>query len=385
MATAGEESTVLLASYDLGEMDSHVNVSINFTNCSFDNSSYIPYELRPETYIVPIIFVLIFLVGFIGNGTLILIVVLNKNMRSIPNIYITSLALGDFVVIVAGVPFISTIYTFESWPYGLVMCQVGEFLKDFSAGVTSLSLTSLSIDRFVAIIKPIHTYRDYCSKTRTIICVTLIWIVSALIALPGAYYSYLMELCANYRTIYVCYPFPEHMRPWYPKTLIIVKFLVLYLIPLIINTVNYYQISKHLRKVSVHKGLNDSEMKIALGRLKFAKISLILAVLFATCFFFDHVFLIWFYFYPNAEDYYNTFWNLWRIVGFVLKFSNSCLNPLVLAHISGKFRGYFKNYLWQRWWCCKENANETLNLSTLKTLPSSSNRSTIHRVATTKV
>ena len=72
---------------------------------------YIPYDMRPETYIVPVLFALIFVVGVLGNGTLVLIFIRNRNMRNVPNTYIFSLALGDLLVIVTSVPFTSTLYT----------------------------------------------------------------------------------------------------------------------------------------------------------------------------------------------------------------------------------------------------------------------------------
>lgn len=55
--------------------------------------------------------------------------------------------------------------------------------------------------------------------------------------------------------------------------------------------------------------------------------------------------MLWYYFYPNASDHYNTFWHIWRIIGFVLSFLNSCLNPIVLCCISGVFRSHFKRYI----------------------------------------
>lgn len=69
------------------------------------------YAGRPETYIVPVLFAVIFVVGTIGNGTLVLIFVRHKQMRNVPNIYILNLALGDLLVIISCVPFTSTVYT----------------------------------------------------------------------------------------------------------------------------------------------------------------------------------------------------------------------------------------------------------------------------------
>jgi hypothetical protein len=100
--------------------------SLSDYNCSCWNSSildldeaevlesdvgYVPYNKRPETYIVPVLFALIFVVGVLGNGTLVLIFIRHRNMRNVPNTYIFSLALGDLLVIVICVPFISTLYT----------------------------------------------------------------------------------------------------------------------------------------------------------------------------------------------------------------------------------------------------------------------------------
>lgn len=49
------------------------------------DSGYVPYIERPETYIVPILFFIIFVIGVLGNGTLILIFLRHKSMRNVPN------------------------------------------------------------------------------------------------------------------------------------------------------------------------------------------------------------------------------------------------------------------------------------------------------------
>lgn len=49
------------------------------------SSNYVPYNLRPETYIVPVLFAFIFIVGVVGNGTLILVFMGVRQMRNVPN------------------------------------------------------------------------------------------------------------------------------------------------------------------------------------------------------------------------------------------------------------------------------------------------------------
>ena len=46
---------------------------------------YTPYELRPETYIIPIVFAIIFIVGVLGNGTLVIVFMRQRTMRNVPN------------------------------------------------------------------------------------------------------------------------------------------------------------------------------------------------------------------------------------------------------------------------------------------------------------
>ena len=63
-----------------------------------EDDDYVPYDQRPETYIVPVVFLLILVVGVIGNGILVFTLLCDANMRNVPNTYVLSLALGDLLV-----------------------------------------------------------------------------------------------------------------------------------------------------------------------------------------------------------------------------------------------------------------------------------------------
>lgn len=355
--------------------------AIDFNNT--EDGEYIPYGLRPETYIVPLVFIVVFFVGLLGNGTLVFIFIRNRFMRSIPNTYIMSLAIGDFLVIVGTVPFISTIYTFDSWPYGSFICKLSEFLKDVSSGVTVLTLTLLSIDRYIAIVKPLHKLTGHNGKTLTLMLALCVWVIAIAIAIPGAHFSFLWEVSVyGGHVIYVCYPFPEDMTPWYPRTMVLVKFLLLYAIPLSLIGVFYALMARYLLSASKNCiGANDSHIQKRRGRTKVAKIVLVFVILFAVCFFPSHVFLLWFYFHPNAIENYSNFWHAWKILGYILTFFNSCLNPIALYFISGVFRLQYQKYLF----CCSKPTAQRNYLSTFRTLPSSSNRSTVRATVITKM
>lgn len=209
-------------------------------------------------------------------------------------------------------------------------------------------MTILSFDRYVAIVCP---FQRYASKRRkaTLINTVCIWSVSFLIALPGFLTSHLKTFdVSNEKGINVCYPFPEEYGDIYPKIVVLAKFLFLYFIPLMFIKVFYLAIARHLLKSLQSfktSNVSDAHYRNIQKRTKIAKMVLLMIGIFALCFFPSHIFLLWFYWYPDSRNLYNDFWHCLRIVGFILTFTNSCLNPIALYFISGEFRKYFKLYL----------------------------------------
>ena len=247
------------------------------------DDSYIPYHLRPETYIVPIIFILIFIVGLIGNGSLIYILCRHKTMRSVPNTFIFNLALGDLLVLLFSVPFTSTIYTLESWPFGELICKFTEFAKDMSVGVSVFTLTALSADRYTAIVKPVSTFVSGPKSKLMMLYLFGIWVTAAIVATP-ALYSHIHYLKipvgnisetqllnatdynvttalnnnqsinstegANIIEMPICYPYPEYMGPDFPKTIVLIKSITHYFLPLFTIGTFYIIMARHLLRSS---------------------------------------------------------------------------------------------------------------------------------------
>lgn len=63
---------------------------INEDSTNVTALQYEPYEKRLSTYIMPTVFTLIFLIGVVGNGCLILIFFRHKSMRNTPNTWVSS-------------------------------------------------------------------------------------------------------------------------------------------------------------------------------------------------------------------------------------------------------------------------------------------------------
>lgn len=511
-------------SFNLSAIDaSSLNESFNDTT----NTGYIPYDQRPETYIVPIVFLIIFITGVIGNVTLIILLIKEQLIKVPSYLYILNLSIGDLIVILGTVPFAGTIYTFESWPFGLVVCKFSEFIRDVSIGVSVLTLSAMSIDRYKAAFSTTirtqgqmrmnnqkrssnHSTLRYVLissiKTPTGKIMLIIWFVSILVAIPSAYFSFILPIkhpTRDHESIYICYPYPDYLGPLYPKAVVLFKCLFYYVIPLIIISCCYVSIAVHLwnkskqapisspattgtspgkfslcnhppchatccstgrmtttsfstpalnmagrsaspaqqmtpKRSTINYGASDERIEAStcllrhehdhhrhdhsstpnhnclnaknsnasapnpnpnahvshpnpnlhdshpnhgdhcnnstlshsigyqthnsgresvqahvssgLGRSRRksqsrAKLIMLLVIIFLVCFFPNHLFMMWFYYYPNSQRLYNLFWHVWRIMAFCLTFTSSTLNPITLYLTSDQFKLLFHKYL----------------------------------------
>ncbi|KAF4520487.1 hypothetical protein B566_EDAN004738 [Ephemera danica] len=334
------------------------NNSYNTTGNTTED--YVPYEKRPETYIVPAVFAIIFIVGVLGNGALILIFARHKRMRNVPNTYIFSLALGDLLLITTCVPFVATVYTFTSWPYGETVCKISEFVKDLSVGVSVFTLTALSADRFFAIVDPMRKHTARQATKLTITTAIGIWILSIGCATPVLVGSYLRKF--EYPpaiSFVVCYPYAYEWGDEFPRIAIMIRFLIFYAVPLTIIAFFYALMARHLI-ISAERGLPGEahqQTRQAQAKRKVAKTVLAFVVVFAACFLPQHIFMLWFYYNPTAQEDFNGFWLVFRTVGFCLSFLNSCVNPIALYCISGTFRKHFNRHLFC---CCVSHKEEVV-------------------------
>lgn len=93
------------------------------------------------------VYILIITVGLLGNITLVRIFISNSAMRSVPNIFISSLAGGDLLLLVTCVPVDAFRFFSEEWVFGEAACKLIPVIQLTSVGVSVFTLTALSADR----------------------------------------------------------------------------------------------------------------------------------------------------------------------------------------------------------------------------------------------
>lgn len=137
------------------------------------------------------IYTTIFVLGIFGNVLVCYVVFRNKAMQTVTNLFITNLALSDILLCVLAVPF-TPLYTFlGKWVFGRIICHLVSYAQGVSVYISTLTLTSIAIDRFFVIIYPFHPRM----KLSTCVFIIInIWLTSILVTLPyGIYMKHIHE------------------------------------------------------------------------------------------------------------------------------------------------------------------------------------------------
>ena len=121
----------------------HCNISNHSVELPMNDDWFHPGIL----YVIPAVYGVIILIGLVGNITLIKIFCTVKSMRNVPNLFISSLALGDLLLLVTCAPVDASRYLADKWLFGRIGCKLIPFIQLTSVGVSVFTLTALSADR----------------------------------------------------------------------------------------------------------------------------------------------------------------------------------------------------------------------------------------------
>ena len=124
------------------------------------------------------IFAVILLFLFVGNFITLLIMVLNRRMRTIPNMFVASLAISDLSLGVFSACSLSgPVLVTSQWLFSDVTCQYQGYMA-VTLGVASVhTLALMAVNRFFRIVKPAK-YGGYFTKKKTTIMIIVTWLYS---------------------------------------------------------------------------------------------------------------------------------------------------------------------------------------------------------------
>ncbi|XP_062866552.1 cholecystokinin receptor-like [Trichomycterus rosablanca] len=242
------ESHVSLLECVKGPFASSLNLSSMDMNSTCSNASVLT-KLQParskEMYSLRILlYSLIFLLSVFGNLLIIVVLIVNKRMRTVTNSFLLSLAVSDLMMAVFCMPFTLIPNLLEDFIFGAVMCKTVAYFMGISVSISTFSLVAIAIERYSAICNPLKS-RAWQTRSHAYKVITATWVVSVSIMVPYPVFSTLVPFKKpGNTTAHMCrpdWPMSQVEQIWY-----VLLLFILFFIPGVVMTIAYGLITREL-------------------------------------------------------------------------------------------------------------------------------------------
>ncbi|XP_033016248.1 cholecystokinin receptor type A [Lacerta agilis] len=225
-------------------LDTNISVflcELGLENDTIDSTNH----SQPKDQAVRILlYSLIFLLSVLGNTLVIAVLIRNKRMRTVTNIFLLSLAISDLMLCFFCMPFTLIPNLLKDFIFGLAFCKLSSYFMGVSVSVSTFSLVAISLERYGAICKPLQS-RVWQTKSHALKVIAATWCLSFAIMTPYPIYSNLKPFVTLYNsTANKCrldWPSRVVEQSWY-----IFLLLILFLIPGVVMIIAYGLISLEL-------------------------------------------------------------------------------------------------------------------------------------------
>ncbi|XP_063360583.1 RYamide receptor-like [Cydia amplana] len=287
----------------------------------------------------------VFVVALAGNGLVCFVVQTSPRMKTVTNYFIVNLAVGDILMTLFCVPFsFVSMLVLRYWPFGAVMCKVVNYSQAVSVLVSAYTLLAISIDRYMAIMRPL---RPRLGKAAAKLVVAAVWGGALATAAPIPVVSTLQRPTEWYKICQadICLEQWERVEQssQYTCALLALQFAV----PLCALVCTYARIAHAVwggRPPGEAQSARDTRMQRS--KRKMIKMMVMVVAVFTICWLPLNVFIVlWTTHESDAE------WGAWPGMPYVwfashwLAMSHSCYNPIIYCYMNARYRRGFKQAL----------------------------------------
>ncbi|XP_074655667.1 QRFP-like peptide receptor [Tubulanus polymorphus] len=328
---------------DISENTTSSGSAMDFNDTNPTTSRPVPQLSLQLVAVATVCYVVIFVVGVIGNVLVIVVVLKNKEMKTSTNIFLANLSAADLLVLTVTMPStLMDLYTKEVWYLGEFMCKFVPFLENSVTGASIQTIIGIALERYYAICRPLRAHVT-CTLSRTIKILCVIWLISLFVAapfIPIAYYK--GSRLTDGTPVKVCrLKIDTTLKSVYACSLMVVS----YVIPLAVLFTLYTVITKQLMSRA-----NDPENFVSATTLRARKQVVAMLIIVVILFFLCHLpyrslslILIFDNYVPLRLGFHGYHMTLTCVRLFF--YIHSIINPIVYSFMSSNFRKSFKNAL----------------------------------------
>ncbi|KQK75334.1 Delta-type opioid receptor [Amazona aestiva] len=262
-------------------------------------------------------------------------------MKTATNIYIFNLALADALA-TSTLPFQSTKYLMETWPFGKLLCKVVLSIDYYNMFTSIFTLTMMSVDRYVAVCHPVKAL-DFRTPAKAKIINVCIWVLSSLIGVPIMVMAVTKSkgkclLWQGSLWSHLSIPgFPDPPIYWDTVTKICV-FIFAFMVPILVITICYGLMILRLKSVRLLSGSKEKDRNLR----RITRMVLVVVAAFIICWTPIHIFVIvWTLVDIDKKNPYVVASLHFCIA---LGYTNSSLNPVLYAFLDENFKRCFREF-----------------------------------------
>lgn len=287
----------------------------------------------------------VFVLALLGNGLVCYVVNNTPRMKTVTNYFIVNLAVGDILMTVFCVPFsFVSMLILRYWPFGEMMCKIVNYSQAVSVLVSAYTLLAISIDRYMAIMRPLKPRID---KPAAKLVVIAVWVGAMATAAPIFIVSRQQRPSLWHETCQrdICGEnwSERKQSEQYTCALLILQFAV----PLSALVCTYARIGVAVwggRPPGEAQSARDTRMQRS--KRKMVKMMVTVVAVFTISWLPLNVFIVLWTVHENDES-----WGAWPGMPYVwfashwLAMSHSCYNPIIYCYMNNRYRRGFKQVL----------------------------------------
>ncbi|KAA0704370.1 Neuropeptide FF receptor 1 G-protein coupled receptor 147 RFamide-related peptide receptor [Triplophysa tibetana] len=317
-----------------------ITINLSTTNLSLDNCTLLPYYIHSTGMAVSYIlsYLIVLLLCIVGNGLVCLVVIRNRNMRSVTNLFILNLAISDLLVGVFCVPTTLIDSLISGWPFSQMTCTMSNLVQGMSVSASVFTLVAIAIDRFTGIVYP---FRHRLRPVSAFFAIVFIWLLAFAIIIPSAATLTVIHvddvfMVLNNRIYPLSVCFEDWPRADMRRVYTTVMFIHVYLAPLGLISIMYGCIAAKLsNNLCENRGRSRRKMKVV-------KMLIMVAVLFMVSWL-----PLWTLMlltdYQDLDRQQIDFLSSYLFpVAHWLAFFNSAVNPIIYGFFNENFRRGFQ-------------------------------------------
>ncbi|XP_011487323.1 delta-type opioid receptor [Oryzias latipes] len=300
-------------------------------NVTHDEGSWEQEGMSPIIPIITAVYSVVFVVGLMGNCLVMYVIIRYTKMKTATNIYIFNLALADALVTTT-MPFQSTDYLLNTWPFGEVVCKVFISIDYYNMFTSIFTLTMMSVDRYVAVCHPVKAL-DFRTPIKAKLINVCIWILSSAAGIP----AFVLGGTQTNSDITECaLQFPEPYAYWDTMMKICV-FVFAFVVPVLIITVCYSLMVLRLKSVRMLSGSREKDRNLR----RITRLVVVVVAVFVVCWTPIHIFIL-----VKALVSVPETTGIMAAYFFcvALGYTNSSLNPVLYAFLDENFKRCFKDF-----------------------------------------